>query len=321
MNIISSGNYEKVMNQVVIPWIDEHKKTGTFACKKDQPIYYEHYTAENPKGTVVMVHGFTEGIGKHRESIYYFLQEGFHVFILQQREHGKSWRSTEVPYLVNIEDYNDLISDLHYFVHEIVKKDPETSRYPLYLYAHSMGGGVSACYLERYPEDFSKAVLSSPMLEMKAGSMPVWAAAALARILLLLKKGRSYLPGGGLFTGRDDFENSCTTCRERYLFWLKEQRKNVENQTCAASVASAYQFLKLTKEAAAAENCTRIKAKVLLLQAGKDTMVGAGGQETFIRQIGSRGRLVRFDEARHEIYAERDEILTRYWDEIFKFLR
>ena len=321
MNIISSGNYEKVMDLVVIPWTGERRQTGTFERKAGQKIYYEHYTAENPKGTVVMVHGFTEGIGKFRESIYYFLQEGFHVFIIQQREHGNSFRSTEDPYLVNIEDYNDLILDLHYFVHEIVKKDGETDRYPLYLFGHSMGGGVSACYLERYPEDFSRAVLSSPMLEMNAGQTPVFAAAAYAKVMLFLGKGKNYLPGGGAFTGKEDLENACTSCRERYLFWLREQKRDIRNQTCSPSVATAYQFLKLTKDALSRENCARLKAQVLLFQAGKDKAVGASGQEVFIRQIGDKGTLVRIEDARHEIYFEKDRILKRYWAEILNFLR
>ena len=240
--------------------------------------------------------------------------------MLQQREHGKSCRSTNDPYLVHIENYGDLVEDLHGFVTQIVKPAAASRGLPLFLFAHSMGGGVGTCCLERYPDDFQKAVLSSPMLEMNAGGTPIWAAQLYAKVLIFLGKGSNYMPGSAGYSMTPDFENSCTTCRERYDYWFEQEKSHKEFQTCACAVRTAMEFLRLTQEAVNPENCKKVPADVLLLQAGRETIVGTGGQEAFIGEI-SHGKLVRFPQAKHEIYREKDEILVPYWREILAFLQ
>ena len=51
---------------------------------------------------------------------------------------------------------------------------------PLFLFGHSMGGCVSALFLEKYPDTFKAAVLTSPMLKMLFGTMPDFAVGTLA---------------------------------------------------------------------------------------------------------------------------------------------
>ena len=62
-----------------------------------------------------------------------------------------------------------------------------------------------------------------------------------------------------------------------------------------------------------------MKAKVLLLQAGKDYVVVNGGQDRFIGQI-RNGRKVVFPNAKHEIYMGQDSDLEVYWKSIMDFL-
>ena len=319
MRFITSSDYEEQMKEIVLPELAKARQSGTFERIPGQKLYYESYTAENPKATVVMVHGFTEGIGKFYESVWYFLQNGYNIWLLQQREHGLSYRSTDDPALIYLTDFRDLIEDLHTFTHDIVKKAPGTASLPLYLYGHSMGGGVSACYLEKYPDDYEKAVLTSPMLEMDSGGVPVGVAEFMARLMILFGKGKNYMPGSKPFSPVEDFENSCCNCLERFHWWFEQQKTHVELQMCVPSFQTVLEFLKLTKYATAPANTNRVKAKVLLFQAGHDNMVKPGGQDRFISQIGSKGRLIRMENARHEIYMGQDEDLKEYWPEIFSF--
>ncbi len=320
MEIIQESSFRDTMENQVIPYLEARMKAGSFEPVPNQPLYFEQYTADEPAGVLVLLHGFSEGVGKFRECVYYFLQAGYHVWLLQQREHGKSYRSTGDRDLVYVDNYQQLVQDLHAFVHNVVKKEEGTRGLPLYLFGHSMGGGVSARYLEEYPEDFEKAVLSSPMLEVSSGDIPQKVAVAYVKGMLLMNRGKQYLPGSQPFSGKEDFENSCSNSRERYLYWLEWQREHREDQMCVLAVATSLQFMKLTNDVTDEKNCRRVKAKVLLLQAGKDTMVKPGGQETFIRRIGSRGTLLRFPESKHEIYMERTEVLRSYWEEILEFL-
>ena len=322
MKLISSKkDYAKEMDERVIPYLKARMESGMYERIPGQSLYYEHFRADEPKASIVLVHGFTEAIVKFYETVYYFLTEGFHVWLFQQREHGKSFRSTTDPNLVNIEHYEDLILDLNGFVTEKVKKDPDTGKMPLYLFGHSMGGGVSGCYLERFPDDFEKAVLSSPMMDINSGSIPGWAAWIYSKLMILMGKERNYIPGAMPFSSDPDFENSCSNCRERYLYWFYQQLAHREYQMRVSGIRTASEFLKLTSEVTAPENCSKVKAKVLLLQAGRDTVVNPGGQNKFISRIGSLGKKVVMPKAKHEIYLCSDRDLKEYWKTILEFLR
>ena len=320
MQVLSSENYASTMNTQILPFLKKAGKTGIFERVTGQPIYYERYHTENARGVVVLVHGFTEGIGKYKEMIWYFLHDGLDVWLIQQREHGRSFRRTSDPDLIYIEDYNDLIEDAHYFIKNVVCNDPDTASLPLYLFGHSMGGGVCACLLSRYPGIVRKAILSSPMLQMSSGNTPIWAAKLYANLMIFLGMGKQYMPGSGRFNPAYDFENSCATSPERYAWWLEETKAHPDIQMCACAVRTALQFLKLTEEATSEAACKKIITPVLLLQAGKDNMVGAEGQERFIEQIGILGKLVKYPDAKHEIYRSDDETLQKYLDEILAYL-
>ena len=323
IKLIKEADYVRDMTEIVLPYLKKRKESGDFERVAGQPIHYRFYAADASRAELVLVHGFTEGIDKFNEVVYYFLQAGFDVWQIQQRGHGKSYRAHPDPSLVHIEDYRNLVRDLHHFVTEVVGKKQRSTGHadlPKYLYGHSMGGGVSALYLEHFPNDFQKAVLSSPMLELSAGGTPVWMAKMYGRVMSGIGRGGNYLAGNAPFRAVEDFENSCSNCLTRYRYWFQITCERPEYQTCATSIRTALEFLKIVKEATLPKNCARVKADVLLMQAGQDNMVLPGGQEAFIRNIGSHGRLVRMENAKHEIYLGVDEDLEVYWKEILDFL-
>ena len=69
----------------------------------------------------------------------------------------------------------------------------------LTLFAHSMGGGIAAAMLERYPNIVDRAVLSSPMIEANMG-LPTWLAATVCGALADAGKGKRMAPGQHGFT-------------------------------------------------------------------------------------------------------------------------
>ena len=320
MEIIQTAGYAGTMEKVVLPFLEARKESGSFARVPGQDIVWEHFPCAGPRGAVVILHGFSEGIPKLYETAWYFLQSGYSVWMIQQREHGLSCRSTSDFSLIYLEHFQDLVKDLHFFVKKVVLASPETKGLPLVLFGHSMGGGVSTCFLEKYPEFFGKAVLSSPMLEMNTGSVPVPAAEIYARMMIRLGKGKNPMPGAEPFQDSPDFENSCTTCKERYDYWFRIQRIHPEYQMCVPAVRTAQEFLNLTRFAVRKDHIARIQADVLLLQAGLDTMVKPGGQEKLIGLLGKKGHLVKFPGAKHELYREKDDILQKYWKTIQEFL-
>ena len=95
-------------------------------------------------------------------------------------------------------------------------------RRPLYLYGHSMGGAIAALYLEKHPEVFTKAVLSSPMIEML-----YWQFFTICRwrqyclFASVLNWNDKYLPSQTQYTDEYDFESSCCLSKARYDYIYK----------------------------------------------------------------------------------------------------
>ena len=318
-SLISEDNYAEMMEGTVLPYLEARKASGFFERKNGEPIYYECYDADHAEAVIVLVHGFSSSLPKFYETAYYFLQNGYSVRMIQQRGHGRSYRGTGDLSMILIEDYRDLILDLRHFMNHIVKP-ANTESLPLYLYAHSMGGAVSACYLAHYPSDFKKAVLTSPMMEMNSGQVPMIAAYFLAGVNILTGRGKKPMPGSGPLNKTPDFENSAATSRARYDWYFNLQQEHPEYQMCVTPYITAMQLLRLSQEAMRKQNLPGIRADVLLLQADNDTYVLPGAQYEFIESI-PHGNLIRYAGTKHEIYRSGNDILEKYWNDIFEFLK
>ena len=62
-NIVAEDNYQETMKTIVEPYLDSIRHIGTLSALRDgHRIYYEYFDAEEEKGSVVILHGFTEFI-------------------------------------------------------------------------------------------------------------------------------------------------------------------------------------------------------------------------------------------------------------------
>ena len=278
-------------------------------------FFYEAYEHPQEKATVVMSHGFCEFTKKFEEVIFYFFQQGYSVFIPDHRGHGYSQRRVQDKSKVYINSYDEYVLDFHEFVSNVVQKDKLHRN--LILYAHSMGGAIAALYLEQYPEVFSCAILSSPMLEIDFGKNPV----PLVWLLMLYKKfihsEEDYVSGHGAFDGLPIFESSSCLSEARYkdIFAKRVQDENyyTYGASCAWTLASLRAVRKLKN------NEKQVKTPVLLFQAGKDTTVRPAGQERFAKKS-KNTQLITFPKSKHEIYNGDTEIRKEYYHKIFEFL-
>lgn len=103
--------------------------------------YLEFGKPDSAVPSLVIVHGLFgssinwRGVGKK-------LSEDYHVFLIDQRNHGQS------PHY-NSMTYTDMVSDLHQFLHE-------HNLNKVYLCGHSMGGKASMLFALEYPEMVDK---------------------------------------------------------------------------------------------------------------------------------------------------------------------
>lgn len=166
------------------------RQEGMFSGFDGKQLYYEYFLAENSKGAVVVAHGLSEFSKKYQEFAWYLLNQGYDVFLYDQRCHGRSCRLTDRPDVIHVDSFHDYHKDLHRFVCDVVRKETDG---PLYLYSHSMGGAVAALYLAAHPEVFQKAVLSAPMIEPLTGKVsPTFARWSLGAYLLTATGKRKF---------------------------------------------------------------------------------------------------------------------------------
>ena len=317
MRWITEENYEEVMKTEVEPFVAARRESGYDERVKGQPIYYEHFKADAPKGVIVISHGFTESIQKFTESVYYMLQAGYEVWGVDHRGHGRSYRHNSNELVVYVDHFKDYIKDLKHLTETLVK--PQAGGLPVYLYCHSMGGCIGAWIIEEYPDLFNKAVLSSPMLGLSFGKIPwqvVYVAASLKGIGEKKKEPMSPIHE---FAKEPDFENSCDSSECRYLYYHKKRLADASLQTTALSINWGKEAAKACSRVTSRFQTSRIRIPVLLCQAGDDQVVKNASQDLFVSRVAQCEKYL-VPGMKHELYMTDSPVLIPYWEKVFAFL-
>ena len=289
---------------------------GFFMGKNDIKIYYKSYEVDDSKSVIVISHGFCESSEKYREFIKTLNKNNYAVYIIDHRGHGQSGRLGIDNSQINVEDFNYYVEDLKTFLDSIVM--PDLNNRNLYLYAHSMGGAIGTLFLEKYNQYFKKAILNCPMMKIDTGKYPYIVAKILAKTMCMIRMGNRYLPGQSAFNGKPDLISSATSSQKRYDSYFNKQLEHKYLQTSGGSFNWIKQAFKGIKELFKKENINNIKADILLFQAGKDTFVKPEGHNKFV-SLAKTCEFVRIEDAKHEIYIERDEIRNPYIEKVLDF--
>lgn len=315
-NYIYQKNYKEDMIGKVEPTLKDKLKHGYVFGKNNLKLYYEKFIVENPKANIVICHGFGECAEKYYELIYYFIQEGYSVFIVEHRGHGRSQRLGIDKSQINVENFNYYVEDFKTFIDEIVI--PSGKNKELLLFAHSMGGGIGTVFLEEYTNYFKAAVLSSPMHEINTGKISKSLASIISKSMKVFGMKKKYLPGQTTYTGEKDFEGSATSSRERYEYLYQKIKENEAYQTGGSSVLWYLESLKATKNLVKEENASKVKIPVLLFQTEYDTYVNPEGQNKFA-SYAQNCQLIQIKKSKHESYFEKDEISLSVIEKILLF--
>jgi lysophospholipase len=215
---ISELNYKSEYAKKIIPVINAYK-ASFFIGQKNIPIHYARFTT-NFLATrcLVVLPGRTEAIEKYAE-VLYDLDNGvlageFQYFLMDHRGQGSSGRMLEDSQKGHVDSFNNYVLDLKTFMDKVVKAHncSETS-----LLAHSLGAGISAKFLQKYPEYFDRAALTSPMLKILTAPYSYEVARTLVVASILAGQGKKYGPGQKAFDPTRNFEaNAFTTSPVRY---------------------------------------------------------------------------------------------------------
>lgn len=318
--VIKDGCFASFMEETAEPFLAQRRKVLRIPREAGRSLYCVRYDAADAIGTVVISHGFTETAEKYSEAICCFLKHRYHVYMPEHCGHGHSYRLVDDLSLVHVDRYERYVRDL-LAVADTAKRDHPES--PLFLFAHSMGGGIAAAALSVQPDLFEKAVLSSPMIRPLTGSVPWPAAKLLANILCRMGKAEQYVPGGHAFDGKETFEDSAATSRERFAYYQKKRSAEPLYQMNAASCGWLNEMARLNRFLME-EGWRRIKTPLYIFQAQNDTFVSRGEQDRFAEKI-KRAGMTSVEKTcvagtKHEIFCSGEQARRAYWEQVFYFL-
>jgi len=311
--LTTEENLTKLYQSKISPYFDS-VKLNYFIPEKSIKIAYKIFSVKNHKATIVISSGRTEGMVKYKELIYNLTNNGYSVYILDHRGQGFSSRLLKDPQIGHIDDYNHYISDLYFFVKNIVKKHKK-----MILLAHSMGGAIASVYVERNPDDFDALILSSPM------NQPEIISSNLSNFGCRVIKSRQknidrYILGEKSYDeGKMPFkENVLTHSRLRYKIVSEEYEKNPETKVGGPSVRWVAQACIMSEVSIA--NANNIKIPILLLQAEDDQVVNKEAQDEFCSKAKPYCKLYEIKGAYHELFIEKDDIRLKVMKIILDFI-
>lgn len=342
LKLIDETRYDEIMDGIVTPalaacceegWMEPADRPGLPDLDDPGRLHYLCYDAgrfdalheagatASFRGAIVLSYGFTEFARKYAEMIWYFLLSGYSVCVLEHRGHGHSPHDADDPGVVWIDDWRRYVVDLVKFSNTVARDYAGDS--PLYLYGHSMGGGIGAAALEQYPSLFDKAVLSSPMIAPITAFIPNGVAAVLSEAVCALGLGKLPVAGQTAFSEELDM-TPYREASEARVRWYHRQR--CADPACQANMPSynwVREALRLSRSVLRPQACANVETPVLICQAGHDIWVHNRPQEVFasrVRDGGGDVRLVRFPESLHEIFSMPNDTLGRYLDCVLSFL-
>lgn len=272
-------------------------------------------------GAIVISHGFSEFAAKYAELAWYFLLGGFSVCILEHRGHGYSARDVDNRYDIYIDDWRRYIADYAKFADTIGRQYAQGCR--LSLFSHSMGGGIAAAMMERYPKVVDRAVLSSPMIAPQTG-VPNWMAAGITGLMCDLGFGKSKTVGQHDFEPEINMKDNPGCSKER-VRWFQDLRiADPHYQTCAATNSWVKNAVQLSHAILQPSMIQRMQTPVLLFQAGRDLWVQNVAQNKYKAVMDQYRRAIELDripQSAHEVFSMPNNTYAPYLRRILNYLQ
>ena len=271
---------------------------------------------EAPRGSLLFLGGRGDAYEKYLETLCYWNRRGWAVTALDWRGQGGSGRLGADAWTGHIDDFATWVDDLAALWAQWRAAEPG----PHVVVAHSMGGHLALRALAERRIDPAAAVLCMPMLGF-AGRMPVWVMRLLARVMGRIGDPRRPAWKWGDKPGQPPEGRGAllTHDEERYAdeLWWREARPEtalgpgswgwLERAAASMQVLARPGFLEA------------VTTPVLLIVTAADRLVGLAAIERAAKRL-PNARLLRMDDALHEVLREADPIRDRALTAIDQFL-
>lgn len=304
--LTSEADVPTLYQQTLPDFWRQHAVEGEFKGKDGITIRYAALRQAKVDRAILIVNGRVESYLKYQELAWDLWRQGYSLYLIDHRGQGMSGRMLDDPQKGYVDQFDDYVVDLKQFHDQIIMADQPAK---LFLLAHSMGGAISARYLERWPDDIKAAVLSSPMLGINLGGLPKWLAKGLATTIGTVGDWIGeppYGPGQGGYQDHGFADNELTHSQSRYQAFRQLYEQHPQIKLGGATAHWIYQGI--TGADAAIADAGAIKTPLLVLQAGNDSVVDNAAQDRFCTLANCEGgKPLRIEGAWHELFIESDD--------------
>ncbi len=121
-------------------------------------LYAAHWSVEKPRAIIALVHGQGEHIGRYKHVAEWYNRNGIAVLGFDHQGYGKS--EGKRGHAKNLEV---LLNDIGLLLEKTSALYPDT---PLFLYGHSMGGGLVLNYITRRNPDITGVIVTGPWIRL-----------------------------------------------------------------------------------------------------------------------------------------------------------
>lgn len=254
------------------------------------------------KGTVLLIHGRTEFIEKHLETVADLQRRGFAVVTFDWRGQGGSDRLVRES--CHIESFDDYDRDLDAVMRQIVLPDGPA---PLFALAHSMGALVCLRAAAEGRARFERIVLTAPMIGLSRLSTPSpWLMRAALWLRLLFMRDTHEMANRSL-KARDKVEPEQRQLRTAAIIDAAPHLK-----TGRPTTRWIYSAMQAMRRAEASDFARAVKSPTLVIVAGRDRVVDNDAIERLVGDL-RFGAQIEVPGARHEVLLELEPVRQEFW--------
>ncbi|SCU92255.1 LAFA_0F09098g1_1 [Lachancea sp. 'fantastica'] len=249
-----------------------------------------------PKARVLIVHGFDEYTLLYSRLMDNLHRVGIESFVFDQRGSG----TTAGKALRGLTDEAHTFRDLDHFIEWNLKD--KSANTPLFLFGHSMGGGIVLNYgcHGTYKNQIAGIICTGPLVLLHPHSAPSTIVSVLSPLLA------RFLPRFRIDTGLD---LDATTSDPRYREFLSRDPLTVP---LYGSLRQIYDFLERGKKLARDKQyVAKFQTPVLIFHGQDDTINDPVGSQKFLKLCTAPDKqLILVPDARHSLCLETDAIFS-----------
>lgn len=248
----------------------------------NQEIFAQYWAPEEPKAVIAMVHGMGEHSQRYEGWAKRFNKEGFAFTAIDHIGHGKTDGKRG-----HVKDYETLLATADKLIEKTAELFPNK---PIFLYGHSMGGGVVLNYaIQNTSADIKGVIASSPWLKLAFD--PPAIQVALGNLV------KNILPSLTQSTKLD--VNAISRDPEEVKTYSNDPL--VHDRISTMFFTEAYQA-----GLDAIQHADKIKHPVLLFHGTSDQLTSYKASEEFSKKVKAPIKFELFEGAYHEIHNDLD---------------